>query len=145
MSNRTLTYMIIGMVVGIAILLMINLLSVIQVTTPDKYISPNNVRGSAVEHNQLSYTLNFAQQNTLISLLNRSVPFGITPQPGRPAPDFEKIVIYQFNNAPDIIIIPIAYVDDGLLFSVPAWNPNGYLIDVSHGELKTLLSQIYSQ
>lgn len=142
MNNRTITYLIIAVVVAIGLLLLVNTLTFFQPGASEKYLSPNTVRGVAVEHNKKLYTLNFEQQNELLALLNRAVPTGKV-LPNSPPTDAQKIIIYQFNQLPDIVITPIGYIDDELLFTTPTWNSNSLIRDISRGELKKLLSQTY--
>jgi hypothetical protein len=97
----------------------------------------------AIAHNQLLYTLNFKQQNTVIDILNKAIHI-IDIRPGqRQPPNIEKIVIYRFNNQPDLVINPIAYVNQNLVFSIPEWEQEGYFMELSNGALKQLLSQTY--
>lgn len=143
MSNRTLYYLTALVLISMAALLTFNLSSILrgEPLTPD-YIRRNHVRGMAVEHHQLLYTLNFQQQNDVLDMLNRALRITEIKRE-REQPDIEKIIIYQFDDLPDLTITPIAYVNDDLIFSVPEWNPNGYLMDISSGRLRQLLSQTY--
>lgn len=143
MNNRTLFYLTAIVLISMAALLTLNLSSILrgEPLTQD-YIRRNHVRGMAVEHHQLLYTLNFQQQNDILDILNRAIR--VTEIKGkREEPLIEKIVIYQFDNQPDLILKPIAYVNDDLVFSIPEWNPDGYLMEVSAGRLHQLLSQTY--
>lgn len=143
MSNRTLFYLTALVLISMAALLTFNLSTILkgESFTPD-YIRRNHVRGMAVEHHQLLYTLNFQQQNDVLDILNRAIP--ITDIKGnREEPLIEKIVIYLFDDQPDLILTPVAYVNDDLVFSNPDWNPDGYLMEVSAGRLHQLLSQTY--
>lgn len=153
-------YMTFAVLLGFAIILFMNAAAFLGVV-PSRYISPNDVRGAAVEHNHKLYTLNFEQQNELIDILNRVYPVGqelvekrkINPQP---APEVQKIIIYRFN-APDLEIVPVAYVSKStsviknpdskeysMVFSVPEWNSNGLLEESTSDELQKLLSKTYS-
>lgn len=146
MNNRSLIYMTIAVVIGIAVLLFINLYHTFEgVPTEETYLKYNSVRGSAVEHDGKLYTLNFDQQNTLIQALNRSVRIKEVPTEGMIKPNFTKIVIYQFNSSPDINIIPIGYVDHNLVFSAPQMVPNENLMDLSRGKLEKLILQTFDQ
>jgi hypothetical protein len=107
------------------------------------YLKYNDVRGMAVSHNQLLYTLNFKQQNTVIEILNKAVRV-VGVKPGKhQKPNFDKIVVYQFNHQPDLNIHPIAYVEKNLVFTVPEWDKEGYFMELSEGDLETLLSQSF--
>jgi hypothetical protein len=153
-------FMISAVLAGFAAILIMNMASLLGVI-PARYVSPNDVRGVAIEHHQKLYTLNFAQQNELIDILNRSIPVGQELVESRKvevkdAPEVEKIIIYRFN-APDIEIIPVAYVSKttsaiktnnisktSLVYSVPEWNLNGLLEESTSDELHKLLSSTYS-
>jgi hypothetical protein len=119
-----------------------NTFSFLLNVAPEKYLSQNNVRGIAVEHKGKLFTLNFQQQNDFITYINQAFKAGnaISPQPSTA---INKIVIYQFENKPDIDITVYGYIDNDLIFSTPAWFSNELLRDKSQGALKTLLSQTY--
>jgi len=137
MNRRTTSVMVIAVLCGFSVIILMNIASLFGFI-PSKYIAPNDVRGMAVEHNGLLYTLNFQQQNHLVEIFNRSNPISgpdlskrkITPQN---APDVKKIIIYRFN-APDIEITPVAYTSRketpnhaALVFTSSEWNHGGYL------------------
>ena len=137
MNNRTLVYSTSLVILGMLILLGLNMTSIMSGSPEnEKYLRYNHVRGMAVNHNQVLYTLNFNQQNKLIEILNRSVRVvGVKPDK-REKPAIEQIIIYQFDGKPDLIINPIAYVDKNLVFSVPEWEAEGYLMELSEGGSK---------
>ncbi len=142
MSNRTLTYLSIAVVACIGLLLVINLIPSIQGISSGKYLQLNDVRGSAVQHKGLLYTLNFDQQNHLVDWLNHSVAVKSDSYKKDPDMEIEKIVVYLFNK-PDLEIEPIAYSNGNLVFSSPKWNASGLFIDTSNGVLKQMLSETY--
>lgn len=144
MTPRTITLLTIFLVIGVGILLILNALPMLNKYTSDKFISRNDVRGTAISHKKTLYTLNFDQQNALIDILNTSVPIAksSTQAASTGLLDFDKIIFYQFEKS-DIELTPIAYVDNNLVFSVPEWNPNGFLKENSNGALKKLLSQTF--
>lgn len=144
MNNRTLIVLTLLVIVGMLILLGLNLTPILT-EQPDNqvYLKYNDVRGMAVSHNQLLYTLNFKQQNTVIDILNKAVPTDEIKSGKRQQPNIDKIVVYLFDNKPDLIISPIAYVDKNLFFTVPQWQQNGFLMELSEGRLQELLSQTY--
>jgi hypothetical protein len=144
MTNRTFFFMTIIVLAAMAILLGINLTSILT-GKPEKqtYLKYNDVRGMAVGYNHLLYTLNFAQQKQVISILNRSVKvMGVKPGK-RERPAIEKMEIYLFEKRPTITITPIAYIDNNLVFTTPEWSEDGYLMEVSNGALKKLLTESY--
>ena len=144
MTNRTLLYLTLLVLVGIAILFALNMTSILTGQPEDQtYLKYNNVRGMAISHNQLLYTLNFKQQNSVIDILNKAVRV-VGVKPGkRQKPTFERMVVYQFDGQPDVLINPIAYVDKNLVFSIPQWEKDNYLMELSEGDLQQLLSQTY--
>jgi hypothetical protein len=144
MNNRTLIYLTGFVIIGMLVLLALNMTSILtRQPESQAYLKFNDVRGMAINHNQLLYTLNFNQQNKVIEILNRSVRVvGVNPGK-RQKPDFEKMIVYQFEGKPDLVINPIAYVDKNLVFSVPEWDPSGYLMELSEGDLQDLLSKSY--
>lgn len=146
MSNRTLTFLTLCVLLGIGVLLAINLMTILPQTSSKEYIERGQVRGSAVQHDGKPYTLNFQQQNALIDHLNHAIEIkkSATPELAATTPklEIEKIIFYRFN-ANNIEITPISYDGNNLIFSAPDWNRNGLLQDTSAGQLKTLLSQTY--
>jgi len=143
MNNRNLKIMTGLLITAVVILMAINVAPIFWHSLPETYLSYNGVQGIAVEHNHKLYTLNFSQQNTMIELLNRSLP---TNKKMAPDPDLkksvEKIVIYPFG-APTFEITPIAYENNHLFFEAPKWNPDGQMLDVSNGDLEHLISETY--
>ncbi len=144
MSNQTVFTISLLVIVGLCLLFTVNITSILKgKESEEAYLKFNSVRGMAVEHDKLLYTLNFDQQNNIITILNRSVRvMGVKPDK-RQKPDIEKLVVYQFENKPDIIITPIAYINNNLVFSAPAWNADNYLMELSNGELQKLFVQTY--
>lgn len=144
MSNQTVFTIALLVIIGLGILFALNISTIMQGKDVDEvYLKYNSVRGMSVEHNKLQYTLNFDQQNNIISILNRSVRVvGVKPDK-RQKPDIEKLVIYQFGNDPDIVITPIAYINNNLVYSAPAWNADNYLMELSNGKLQKLFAQTY--
>lgn len=143
MSNRTLIILTSAFFLGIIVLFSINMTSILTGQPLNQiYLQYNNVRGMAVLHNKLLYTLNFQQQNKVIDIINQAVTID-TIKGDRKPPNVEKLMIYQFENAPDIELVAVGYVEKNLIFSAPKWVPNGYLMEVSEGNLQKLLSESY--
>lgn len=143
-SNRAVFYMTFLVLAAMAALFIINFKGILggQVIS-QTYLKPNFVRGMAVKHKQLIYTLNFQQQNQIVDILNQSVKTQQVKPGKQQVPEIEQIIIYQFDGKPDLIITPLAYVDNELIYTNPAWNSNGYMMEVSNGQLQKLLSQTY--
>ncbi len=144
MDNRTL-FILTGLVLlGMILLLGLNLTNILTGEPSNQvYLKYNDVRGMAVSRNQLLYTLNFQQQNSVIDILNKALPIDEIKSGQRQQPNIQQMIIYQFQGKPDIVLTPIAYVDRNLIFSAPQWQHNGYLMELSEGDLQTLLSQTY--
>lgn len=144
MDNRTLFILTGCVLLGMILLLAINLTNILTGEPPNQaYLKYNDVRGMAVSRNQLLYTLNFQQQNSIIEILNKAIPIDEIKSGQRQPPNIQEMVVYQFQGAPDITLTPIAYVDQNLVFSAPQWQHNGYLMELSEGDLQKLLSQTY--
>ena len=146
MNNRLLLYLTLVVIGCMGIVLIMNFSRIFVERQNQKYLNYNDVRGIALEHNSLLYTLNFEQQNNLIYYFNQALPT-TKNNPNQASSskslDFSKLIIYRFNS-PDLIAIPIAYdAYDNLLFSIPEWNPEGYMRDFSQGSLKYLISTTY--
>jgi len=144
MSNRKLIILTSLFFVGMFALFSINMTSILTGQSPKQtYLKYNNVSGMAVVHNKLNYTLSFKQQNRVIDILNEALIVGELAGNRKP-PNFEKLVIYQLDHEPSIELVPIGYLEDNsMVFSAPTWAPNGYLMDISQGDLQKLISQTY--
>ncbi len=145
MDNRWLIPLTIICIIGLLALLLLKFIPITQTqsVSPPSHIKNIDVRGMAVEHKGLLYTLNFDQQNQFLKYLNSSLPVSKTDyQNINETLPFSKILIYTFNS-PDVEISPIGYKEDNLVFFAPNWNTNSYMIELSGGELKKLLGQTY--
>lgn len=158
-GSRIPFYMILAVIAGFAAILLLNGMSQLGVI-PSRYISHNDVRGIAVEHDNKLYTLSFDQQNQLVDIFNRSIPVGQELVEQRKIeianpPEIQKIIVYRFN-ASDLEIIPVSYVSKSsslldksgstkfsLVYSVPEWNTNGLMEEATSDELSKLLSSTY--
>jgi hypothetical protein len=144
MSNRTLVVLTVLVILGMLVLFGLNVSDILTGQPPNqKYLKYNNVQGMAIGHNRVLYTLNFQQQNQVIEILNSAVPVDEIKAGKRTPPNIDKLVIYPFPGKPEIVLTPVAYVDDALIFAAPDWVPNGYLMELSDGTLKELLSKTY--
>ena len=148
MNNRMLAILTGLVILGMIILLGINMTHILTGEPINQtFVKYNDVRGMAVEHDKKLYTLNFEQQNAVINLLNRSVPVDeIKKDALEPDPKgIQKLIIYRFDNKPDTVLTPVAYDNQDFIFFVPEWVPNGYLLDLSEGELKNLLTETFQE
>ena len=144
MSNRNLVLGAILLIVGMLILFTFDFKAILSgEPLNQKYLKFNDVQSIAIEHNQLLYTLNFDQQNQVINILNESIPIEEIKSDKRVLPNITKIVIYSLKGKPEIVLTPIAYVDNDLIYSAPDWAPNGFLMEVSEGALRNIFSQAY--
>jgi hypothetical protein len=158
MKNTRLTLiMMFAVLAGVTTILFINAASLMGIATY-KYIAPNDVRGMAIEHNGLLYTLNFSQQNHLVDIFNRATSVAPNDVTNRKTqlkhpPEITKIIIYRFD-APDIEIHPVAYTtkkgsstqqpnDFNFVFSIPQWDAKNYFEEATPNELATILSTTY--
>lgn len=159
MSSRNTLFMILAVVVGFAIIILMNIASMLNLSKA-KYISSSEVRGIAVQHNQLLYTLNFEQQNAMVDIFNRAIPVSKESLADRMKllsdnPEVQKIIIYRFD-APEIQIVPVGLVyktlsrgekesieNQSLVFSAPAWNENGLMEEATVDNLWNFLSKTY--
>jgi hypothetical protein len=132
------------MIAAVVVLFAVNLGSVLSGKGGlQTYLKYNEVKGIAVKHNNLLYTLNFQQQNDLITFINESVPALSLNNGVRQPPDIEQIIIYQFGDKPDLVITPITYLNNQLVYSMPQWDNKRPLMEMSNGQLRKLLSQTY--
>lgn len=145
MKNQTVFTIALLFIIGIGILFAINITSILKgKETDEPYLKYNQMKGVAVQHNTLLYTLSFEQQTQFAALMNRSVRVvGVKPDKHE-KPKIEKIIVYQFDHS-DVIITPIAYLNGNLVYSAPAWNADNYLMELSDGEMQKLLDQTYDQ
>lgn len=151
MSNRTLYLWIALAIALMMVLLYLNYGKEIREKfsekPAEKRVGLNDIRGMEIYHNGTPYTLNLKQQTGVALYLNEALFSETTDQLSakKVSPAIEKIVVYRFEGLPPLEVTPIAYDNDNLLLSVPAWSGTGLFKDTSHGQLKTLLSQTYDQ
>lgn len=143
MSNRTIFFLTAIVLVAMGVLLTLNLPDVLEGLPYEPYLKLPKIRNIEVVHKGKSYTLSFQQQKEMVSYINRSAAVDKIKEGEKSEPDFEKIVIYLFHD-PDIELHPVVYVDEDLIYSAPMWNPNGYMLDLSDGEMKKLIRQAYN-
>ncbi len=143
MKTNPLTIGIFLVIIGILALLMINLAPQHPSTSTPLFASVGNVRGMAVIHKGLPYTLNFKQQEFSIDNLNRAVKVKKSDfVSSKNSFLFDKIVIYRFDGG-DIEVIPEALNEKNIVFSSPSLSQDSYFLELSGGELYTLLSKTF--
>jgi hypothetical protein len=141
MSNRLVIWLATFCIASIAFLFFINSLSMIWSQPNEKFLSYNGVRGMAITHNDTLYTLNFEQQNTVIAQLNLSNPFE-TQDNLLQSPPFTNLIVYLFNE-PDVVLTPLGYNHESLVFSAPQWNKGRPLIVPDNHLFKQILETSY--
>lgn len=155
MTSRSLYIGTICVILGFVVILLLNIAGSFG-ALPGKYISLNQVKGTSIEHNGKMYTLNLAQQTTLIDILNRSIILTPTEKekmhsevPG----DVSKIVINRFKE-PDITIKLVGYIGKDsknpsdrmitMVYSAPDWSKS--LLEESFpNEMIQLFSTAYDK
>lgn len=143
MSTRTLIIFAIVILIAMGAVLVSNIFPHLAHHTNEKYIRLNDIRGMAIRHKGLDYTLNFDQQNEVALLLNNSSTFAEKASPNLNNAPFEKIAIYGFDK-PAIEITPSGFDGQNLVFSAPAWSPH-LLVESSNGTLKNILLNTYDE
>lgn len=121
--------------------MILNVAPVIDSPARKQHLRLNDIRGMAVVYEGKEFTLNFDQQNEAALLLDASVP--VSKEAASTLSDaapFEKIRIYMFGS-PTVEVDLLGFSGGDLIFSMPAWNPAGYLKDTSNGAFKNLLNQ----
>lgn len=142
MNKNAICYLTITASIGIVSLCLILMLSLFQ-NTESGFLIPNEIKGSAIEHEGLLYTLNFKQQNSVIFIINAAEPLEKSDQPKAPGfpAFFTKLIFYRFQ-MPNIEIIPHGYEEENLIFSTSLWN-NKLMREKSNGKLKKILDESY--
>lgn len=143
MTNTTLVAMTSLVIVAIGTLLAINFIPKASLEVTEKGLPPLEVRGMAVVHKGIPFTLNFEQQQLAANALLKAdkVEKSKYPEIKRPL-NFDKIIIYRFN-ASDLEIFPIQFEENNLVFSAPQLNKNYYYLELSGGALKNMIQSSY--
>lgn len=143
MSNQTNWYMTAIAIVCVGLILLQNLIHVFSPSQSGQFLGRSDVRGIAVEHQGLNYTLNFEQQNEFIDSINKALPVGEGALSHRNPPiNFTKITVYRFNQ-PDLNFLPIEINNESLTFSVTGLTTPKLLMDVTAGRLSNLIASTY--
>ncbi|NGX42852.1 MAG: hypothetical protein K940chlam7_01140 [Chlamydiae bacterium] len=144
MSNRTISYLLLVVIVSMGALFALNFINIWRGTAQAKYLAPNEVKGMDIEHDDKLYTLNFSQQNQVLAILNQTIKVGYERYFEGEEADFEytALVIYLFDGS-SIKITPVGFINRQLLLRVPEWNPQGLIREIGPGDLHYLLSETY--
>lgn len=134
MSNKILIILLSVLLFVMGLLLIVNLSTVLISTENIPYYE---VRGMATEWNGKLWTLNFEQQNQVISILRNAEK--VDKVRGRTSNFmFTKLIIYLFDQ-PDSILKPLTLDGERLIFSIN----NEIFAERNPGELQNLLSTTY--
>lgn len=144
MQNKTFFYSAIVGVIILSILLVRSLLDVYGDAGPQRYVHQNDVRGVEVTYTGETYTMSFEQQKEFIELLNVAVVVSKLSGERAPFTGLEKIIIFGFDT-PEIELTPVDVSDENIFFRAPSIAPEGYLMDISAGEMKSLLEAVYAE
>lgn len=151
MKNSTIISMTALVVLAMLTLLALNFhpISFSRVTTADttpntaEWISNGEIRGMAVIHKGIPFTLNFDEQQIAQDAIMRAVSVKTSDYPQIKGPfDFDKLIIYRFH-APDVELIPIQFSDLNLVFSMPMLNRDKYYMELSGGSFKDMISKSF--
>ncbi len=82
-------------------------LSLVEKHRVKELLHSGEVRGSEVVSHGLPYTLNFAQQEKLLTLLNESRKQNVKAPLVSPSLSIERLVIYRFEELPDLVLTPL--------------------------------------
>lgn len=156
MSGLTSKLMIILVIIGFLVIIGMNIAGSFGIL-PAKYISANDVKGVAIEHDDKMVTLNFEQQNAVIEILNRTIL--VSPEEAKkiihtdPIP-VSKIVIYRFKGD-DVEVKIVGYLGKNskiesermitMVFSVPQWNKSSLIEESFPNEMLKVLSKAYEK
>jgi len=102
-------------------------------------LQADNFQGSSVEKDALSFTLSFEQHQMLISSFSKALPFKAgTPLDTKVG--FSEIYLYRFN-APPLVVEPVGYENNNLVFSSSDWEEGALFVETSDGLLRASLQQ----
>lgn len=143
MSTRTITYLTVAVLVAIGVLLfnqVTNLVSQGSAPSTGRLVF-EDIRGIDLYYKGVPYPLNFDQHNDFIYMFNGAIELAVKPDAMKESSSgLNKLVVYFFNK-PDATITVAGVIGTDLVFSAPTWLPNGYLKDMTNGELLELLSK----
>ena len=145
MKNSTVIAMTALVLVAIGALLFMNLApyASFKEAPSSSLVSNSEIRGIAVVHRGVPFTLNFDEQKVAVDSVMRAVTVKKADYPEVKGPfDFDKIIIYRFN-APEIELFPIQFPEQNLVFSMPPINKDKYYMELSGGEFKRMISQSF--
>lgn len=144
MSNKTLSILLVLSIALMGVLFIFNLSVGSGAKSPDKYLSLNGVEGIVIEHNGKEYTLNFRQQNALITYINRAVSISKAEEGSIRKVNFPYGVVTVFRfGKPAVKITPVGFINQQIILDAPEFNPNGLIRETGPGEIHPLLLGTY--
>lgn len=156
MNSRVMIYLIIAVIACIAVLIGMNVAGAFGLM-PAKYVTPNEVKGVSIEHNDKMYTLNFEQQRKVVDILNRTIK--VNPEEAQKVNhtlpiEVTKIVLYKFNGD-DVNVQIVGYIGNDsknptdrivtMVFSIPQWNKSSLLEESFPNEMLKVLSTSFDK
>lgn len=140
MQNNTLTGLIFLGVIGVIALLFLNIAPTNNATTSPQLSSIGDLKGSAVFHKNLPFTLNFEQQKVLVEFLNRAAKVKKSDFPELSKEfAYDKIVLYRFDGG-NLELFPVAIREKNIAFNIPKLSEDSYFLEMSGGQLSNVLN-----
>lgn len=146
MNNTLLRLLTVLVIFAMGILLVLNMKEWIPgVSGYATYLKKDNIRSVTIIHEGDEYPMNLNQQERFIALINRSVPVDKIREEGKKVPPYSQEIRIDRIEGDDVTLTPIVYVDNSLIYSVPQWNPHGYMMDLTDGALQSLILEVISR
>jgi hypothetical protein len=142
MSPRSAIYAAIIIIVMVGLVILQHLIPIASSGRSEDQLSPNDVRGMAVVYKGKPYTLNFEQQLEMVEYINRLIPIGKLRDTPTTYPGLDKVMVYLFNRTP-LEFIPLDFDNTSFVFRAPALRPQGYLMDITNGQLLHLIESAH--
>lgn len=122
-------------------LILLKLTTAFWFSDGDNFLSAGSVQGVTLKSHGKIYPLNLEQQNRIISILRKATAADddlLSTQPTPPSID--KLIVHSLD-IPDVDVIPLGYVDGNMVFQMERWQPEGFMVENSDGELKEILQK----
>lgn len=146
MSNRTLSVLIVLVIISSAVLMFMNMFDIHTGPLENRFLTHDNVKAVEVYSQDTPHPLSFEQQRKFVDIINEAVhtnfeeKLDVVKGPFK----YEKIVIIQFEG-PEVTATPYGFVNTQLLMTIPEWNPDGLIRETGPGELNKIFSDAVSQ
>lgn len=139
MSNKTITTLTFIVIAAMGILLVLNIKSLLPGGDYGTYLKSGDVVNITIVTETNQFVLDEEESALFIKYINRAVPVERIREIGKKEyPAAQKIIILMKDGEKETLT-PIVYVDKDLIFSAPQWNPKGYMMDLSDGEIKGVI------